>query len=635
MGECETSERPGEGSATEPAEPSWRGRAAALLFVLLLAACVRGVFWGEVSRSSDFAHLAVDAEGYDEQARGVLAGTWPGDQVFYQDALYPYFLAAHYRLLGDRPEDVFRTQLVLGTATAGLALVLAWLLFGSFEGILAGVLAATFAPSLFYETLLLKASLTLFVLTGGLVAVLWARRRGTLGWFFLSGVLLGGAALLRGNLLALVPLTALWTFALPRDGKTRRVRALAQGLAILAGAAIAILPVTVHNVRAGDFVLITSQAGQNFYIGNNPVNSTGSYAPPAGVRGVQKYEQIDFARLAEREVGRALKPSERSRFWFEKSFAFMRSQPSKAAALLWKKVLLFLNHLEVPDNADFETTASEVPLLRGPLPTFPLVLVLAAASLVLVRWNRELGLVAIAGAAIFATVVAFYVFSRYRLSIVPVLIVFAAALPRALVTQLEDRNLPRLAGALVVGGLAWGITSRDVWEGSRSMLHYNRALYAIEHDAPDEVPAHLERALELDPCNWYALLLRAQLAAKAGHGDAARSDFERAIACAPGAAEPRYKLGLFLLARNDLEGARAAFESALQAEPFDVAVVKLAETESRLGQLDAARARLDALIERRPRYTPALELALRLAKRARDPERVRELEARLASDAKR
>ena len=52
-----------------------------------------------------------------------------------------------------------------------------------------------------------------------------------------------------------------------------RERATRAGL-LLAGAALAIAPVTLHNLRAGDLVLITSQAGQNFYIGNFRGNDT-------------------------------------------------------------------------------------------------------------------------------------------------------------------------------------------------------------------------------------------------------------------------------------------------------------------------------------------------------------------------
>src|SRR5262245_15091715 len=47
-----------------------------------------------------FAHLVVDPEYYDAWARQIAAGDWLGDRAFYMDPLYPYVLAALYRVVG-------------------------------------------------------------------------------------------------------------------------------------------------------------------------------------------------------------------------------------------------------------------------------------------------------------------------------------------------------------------------------------------------------------------------------------------------------------------------------------------------------------------------------------------------------
>jgi len=580
-----------------------RGRVLALLAVLLVAGCLRLVYAAQVSETADHGRLAVDALGYDRQARGVLEGEWPGDEVFYQDALYPFFVAAHYRFVGDEPTRVFTTQALLGVLAAVLVGVLATLVLSPSEGLLAGLLAAAYGPFLFYEQLLLKAALSTACLTAFLVALVVARRRGVpaaLG----AGVLLGACCLLRGNLLALVPIACLW-LALPREG-TGLGRRAGSVVALLLGAGLVISPVTLHNVRAGEFVLITSQAGQNFYIGNNPGNDTGSYVPPAGVRGIQTFEQIDFARLAEDEVGHALTPTERSRFWFDKAFAFFRDEPGAALALQWKKLALFLNHLEVPDNADYLTTRQEVPLLRAPLPTFSVLLVLACAALVLRRPTADLGLVVAIGLTISATVVAFYVFSRYRLPVVPILLVLAAALPRALLEAVDARRFGRIGLALGLALVATLVTSRDVWGGNRSMLHYNRALFAHEDGDADAAYGHIDRALQEDAANWYALLLRAKLREAEDDLAAAIHDVTAACEAAPGAAIPRYELGLLLEELRDLEGARAAYRDAVRGERHDLATTRLADLERRLGDPTTARALLEEVLARRPQFFPAL-----------------------------
>ena len=595
-----------------------RARIAALVAVLALAALLRGVFFAQVAETDDFGRLAVDAQGYDRQARGILEGDWPGDEVFYQDALYPYFLAWHYETLGEEPREVFRTQVLIGIVAVGLMFLLASIALGPLAGLVAGVLAATYGPFLFYETLLLKTALSVACTSAFLVAVVLARRR---AWpsALVCGLFLGLACLLRGNLLALVPIAAVW-LAWKSAGALRQrlLRVLALGV----GVALAISPVTLHNLRAGEFVLITSQAGQNFHIGNNPLNESGSYVPPAGVRGIQEFEQVDFARLAEAEVGRPLSVRERSAFWFDKSFAWFREDPGAALALQGTKLSLFLNHLEVPDNADYLTTRDEVPLLRAPLASFALLLILASAALVLVRWTPELGLLVTIAATIAATVVAFFVFSRYRLTIVPVLIVLASALPRAVVLAWSERRHVRIALAALVALGVGLFTYRDVWTGNRSMLHYNRALFALEDEEQARALEHLESALEIDPANGYALTLRGQLKIDQGRVEEGLADLFEAVRRAPGSPEASYKLGLALeQARREPE-ALDAYRAALAAEPtYDVAAVAAARIERRRGEPELARDRLQTILRRRPKFVPALSTLGSLELQLDRPER--------------
>ena len=75
-----------------------------------------------------------------------------------------------------------------------------------------------------------------------------------------------------------------------------RVRSVA---ALGAGLAIAIGPVAARNYFvADDFVLITSQAGQNFYIGNNRGNESGVYkAPPFVIAGRDASVVINVVRI--------------------------------------------------------------------------------------------------------------------------------------------------------------------------------------------------------------------------------------------------------------------------------------------------------------------------------------------------
>jgi tetratricopeptide (TPR) repeat protein len=77
--------------------------------------------------------------------------------------------------------------------------------------------------------------------------------------------------------------------------------------------------------------------------------------------------------------------------------------------------------------------------------------------------------------------------------------------------------------------------------------------------------------------------------------------------------------GALLLARNDVAGARQAYEEALQKNAGELdALSGLATIEARSGQLDRSRARLSEQLGRTPDNTPLLTLAAQVDLRAGD-----------------
>ena len=77
--------------------------------------------------------------------------------------------------------------------------------------------------------------------------------------------------------------------------------------------------------------------------------------------------------------------------------------------------------------------------------------------------------------------------------------------------------------------------------------------------------------------------------------------------------------GTLLLARNDVAGARQAYEAALQKNAGELdALSGLATIEARTGQLDRSRARLSEQLGRTPDNTPLLTLAAQVDLRAGD-----------------
>src|SRR5262245_27215815 len=397
--------------------PGRRHTRRLLVIVWLVAFVVRVAYVYGISGAPFYGLRLGDAEAYHGWAARIAGGDWIGQTVFYQAPLYPYLLAGVYRLLGDSVTIVRVIQALVGASSCAL---LAWTgisLFGM-AGAAAGFLLALYPPAIFLDGLLEKSALVTF-LTAALLATLAIGASGRRNLFVL-GAVLGLLALTRENALLLVLPIAVWLWV-----SNRRAASL---IPFAAGLAIVLVPVGVANFAVGgEFQLTTAQSGPNFYIGNH-AGARGTYEPLVTAHGSAADERQDATRLAEQASGRSLTPGEVSRFWTLRAFTFVRSHPIDWLALLARKLALTFNAFEITDTESQGVYAEWSSLLRALQPfDFGVVLALAVFGAVLTwgAWQR-LWIFYAVGATYALSVVAFYVFARYRFPLVPMLMLFAA-----------------------------------------------------------------------------------------------------------------------------------------------------------------------------------------------------------------
>jgi hypothetical protein len=393
-----------------------------------------------------FKVLLSDSFVYVRNAFSILRGEFLGQRVFYQDPFYPLFLAGFFKVNGGAVLDVLLFQILLSSAACLLLARSAEMLFDSPSGCLAGAAAALYPPWIHYDCLVLKTSPTLFLVSLYLYFAIRAARR-TLGPGPAT-LALGMLCLLRGNFLLWIP--AHFFFLGIRLASP--LRSLARQAALLA---LLFAPVTCLNFLAGgDFVLLTSQGGQNFYTGNNPHNLTGYYLPVPFVRPSALFEKPDFRARAEQLSGKALSPSETSRFWYRQSLRFLREHPGLFFLNLFRKARVFSDRYEVPDNYDFNVMSRFSMLGMLVFFNFPLLWALALPGAAAGRKTPESGFLLSLLAIYTGSVILFFVYSRYRMPAVPLLCLFAAHAPVCTARELRSRRfLPatfRLAAALVL-----------------------------------------------------------------------------------------------------------------------------------------------------------------------------------------
>lgn len=526
-----------------------------LLALFAVAAALRLALIATTAGDPIFELPMLDAEYSVDWARRAAAGDWlgsPEGTAYFRTPLYAWFLAAAFLLPGPDLPAARMLQALLGALTCVMLAQLAGRRFGRAAGISTGALAAGAWPLLYFGRELLIESIVPFLGALILAALDGALRAGRLRSWFAVGAAVGIAAVARANFLLIAP--AAWLFAVVPAGPR-----LARSLALAAGVALCVLPITLRNRAAsGDWVLLSSQGGLNLWIGNNPEADGTSASLP----GFSSWRNEDVDAWFARERGRAVGPAEQDAYFRESARAFFIERPGDAFRLLVRKTYLFLQGYEIRNNRDLYAVRERNALLRLPLPDFGWILPLAGVGVFVHRRRaRELLPFLAYGAAAAAGVILFFVCARYRLVVWPALLPLAGAGAAAL----ADRS----AGVRALAGRAALLLAL--------VLLARVDFLGIRH--PDQSQTHFQTA---------------NIHARAGDFAAAEREFRAALAMQPAFAEARHHLGALLLEAGRVGEALPLLRDAAREMPASFRARRsLAEG------LEAASAFAEALAVRR------------------------------------
>jgi Flp pilus assembly protein TadD len=610
----------------------------ALVFLAALGMRV-GHLWGQFTHNPLFSAPIMDEEKHHEWAQSIAAGKGLPEpfagRPFFRAPLYYYLLAGLYKLVGPNIVIARLAGAVLGAATCVLIALLGTTLAGRRGGIIAGLLAAGYWPFVVFDTQLLTVGLELFLNILLLVLLLHAARVRSRLAFFVSGIVLGLAALTRPNMLVLVPAIALWLWLI---GKQRGIGRLgpARGpaakeaaapassrwpalVSLLLGAAITILPVTVRNrIVGGEWVLIASNGGVNFYIGNNP-HSDGAAAIVPGTRADWDGGYVDTHAIPERELGRTLQEGEVSDYWYGRAWAWMRSDPAGWLRLLWLKLRLSLSPVELYNNQPTYFFARLSPLSAVYWVGFPVVACLGVAGLILLRGEwRMWTLPLLYGVTFLGTIVAFFTCDRYRLPLVPVLILLAATGLSRLPTAWRERRW----GLLVAYGAICGLMAAFLATNPPQRASYFQAeagqahhclgvhfaqLAAQQPAAAEQAVQHLLEAVRLRPTDTTMQLSTAALFQKVSRDDLAEKQLLDVIRREPQNVAARQQYAALAAKANRLDVAAEQYTKLVELEPADLDLrLKLAFLQWAREDYVAALAQFDEILRHKPQHVTTL-----------------------------
>ena len=531
-----------------------------LVAVLVLAAVLRVGHVLSLRELPLFDRLIVDSEVYDNWGKRVAAGDLlskflPGP--FFMDPLYSYALGALYAVVGRSVLWVRLLQAALGVGTCALVALLGRRVRDKASGNLAALLMAAYGPAIFQEGEFEKTALGVFLATTALVLFSGRSWR----WRLCAGLVLGLAALTRGNVLLVAPWAAVY-LAWKRDA-----RSLA---AFTFGVLLALSPATLRNrYVSGEWVLTTSMTGQNFYNGNNPTNRDGAYHPLPFVRPMSLHEPGDFQREAERRMGHALTANGASAFWFRETLRHFANAPGFAAGVFVKKLGLFWSDVEIPDTWDMRFIARYSPVLRLPLVPFSLLVGLFVIGIVPAARGPDGRLVLGYIAAYATSILAFFVLSRYRLHAAPAL----AAMGGAGLLWGWERVRAKAWRALALPaaiGLAAAAYSALSFSSYRHEAPSNFALLSELYQERGDYAAGrrvLDEALTRFPEDPAVLTAMGKICLRTRDATGALNYTARAVRSNPMVVDGWYLYGMALEANGDLAGAREAYRQQLQIVP--------------------------------------------------------------------
>jgi len=481
-------------------------------------------------------HLIGDAAGYFSWAQQIAQGKWLGTEPFYQAPLYPYALAVVLALLGPQ---VWAIRLVQAAAGAVAAVCLCYgtgRAFGRRAGILAGFMLACYAPAIFFDGIVQKASLGCFLSCCLLALLLSSDRRISNAKCVAIGVFLGLVILTRENALVWLPIVAGWTWVRGGGANGRsRVKSL---LAFVCGIMFVLGLVGSRNKIVGDeWSISTFQAGPNFYIGNHR-GADGRYQPLVRGHETPAFERADATKLAEQDLGRELSASEVSHYWMSRAMGDIRADPSWWTGLMARKMLMVWNRYEVSDAESLYVYKGYSPVLGilAPVWHFGVLCPLAAAG-ILCTWRewRRLWVYWALIASMAGAVALFYVMARYRFPLVPFLIPFAAVGTVAMWDYVRSRQW---RGVVAPGVVAVAVAIVVNW------------------------PVHDEKRL-----NALAVMNVGVALAEEGDLAGATVKFRGAVGAYPESAEANGNLAQALALQGEFAAAIPYYQAALRAEP--------------------------------------------------------------------
>ncbi len=550
----------------------------------------------------------IDSSDYVRDARALL-GRAPASEPYFHSPLYIWFMASVFKLFGEQLIVVRLLQAVMNCLTCLLVYALGCRLFSRAEACVAALIWALYGPIVFYTGELLNVACILFLFVLALHLAIRASDRPSIGRWLSAGLVTGFAALARPDILPFAAIVAAAVVVAARPSGIRLGRRSVWSVVFIVSLAVPLLAVGIRNQKAsGRFMVLPANGGLSLYMGNNP-----NYERTIGIRLESWHTLVDMP-LTDGTSSDLNDPGHGS-YYFRKTVQFASTYPAVYLGGLLYKSGTLVNSYELPETFDLYTFRKYSPVLRALVWRvgsfgFPFGLLLPLAVWgACVNWarRREIWWLWAITASLILSLVGYFNCSRYRLSIVPILILFASAGLVQLFSR-ANRDRKKLWAAAVVLLLV-GIVSNWPVKHFTQTYDFEAETYGLAGIAlanegrTEEGLASVRHSIELEPESYYSHFMLGRLLVQSGRLDEAVQHFSKALEINPDYYPAYSEMGLALANNGRLDEALQSFSKSLEINQ------RLCVSHYYVGEIMAAKGRFDDALES---FSRALEINPRM-----------------------
>jgi len=534
------------------------------LFILLFvfAILIRTIYFVEFKENPffEYVHPSHDSLNVHNGALEISAGNIFLDKKGFKYPFYSYFVAAAYSLTHHTVYAVWIIQFILGALAASLLFLIGTNLFNRTVGIICSLFYALYGPNLFYEGIMLRASLTEFLAVASFYFLIKLERKLSYGSLLLSGVSLSFMIQCRANTVVLLPFVLFYLY-FGTLGKERLKLKLKHLSVFVLALALVGVPLLLRGFYVEKRFQFYDPGGPHVFLMGNLVDYDGLGWHNGSPR-YKEYQQKNGEKLRDDY-----------KWVLKKVFNEISDSPMAFFGLYMKKAYYFVNNYEIPSNNNFYIYQKFSYLLRNPLGNFSLVVSLAFLGLITsLKGCRRNLLLYIFILGMTGSTLVFYNVSRLRIPAVPFYLLLSSAGIYSLFQFIKARQFMRfIIAVIMIIGLIICLNISDVKkirENDYAMLgdaYFAKGMYGESISA-------FKNSLAIKPKNAMAHYNIGISFSKQGNRRDAISHFYEAVRIDPTFVAALNNLGLLLCKQSRFSDAIKHFSEALRIEPENVSI---------------------------------------------------------------